>query len=112
MRETCLIVAGLAVLSMLLLYLVFREGDMGSLPGRQPELQTFQSGNGWGYQILLNEKVLIYQPSIPSIDSVMPFPSEESARKIGTLVIEKLNKNQNFSITKEDIQHSLSYIGQ
>lgn len=85
---------------------------MGSLPGRQLELRTFQSGNGWGYQIMLNEKVLIYQPTVPSVDTVMTFPTEESAREIGTLVLNKVNDDKNFSVTREDILHSLSYIGQ
>ena len=45
-------VPGLVVLPVLLFYLSFFRGEeMGSSPGRQLELQTFQSGDGWGYQI-------------------------------------------------------------
>lgn len=107
------ILSSLVVLSVLLFYLsLFRDGEMGSSPGRQLELQTFQSGNGWGYQILMNEKVLIYQPTIPSIDTLMAFPDEGSAKKIGTLVLNKLAGHKDFSVTREEIQHSLSYLGQ
>lgn len=83
--------------------------EMGSRHEKvQLELQTFQLGNGWGYQVMLNRKVLIYQPTIPSIDSLRPFPSEASARRIGLLVMERLKRNQSFSITTDDIIHSLS----
>ena len=90
----------------------FRGEEMGSSPGRQLELQTFQSGDGWGYQIRMNGKVLIYQPTIPSIDTVIAFPDKESAENIGTLVLNKLAGNRNFSVSREEIQHSLSYLGQ
>lgn len=106
-------IPGLVVLPVLLFYLSFlRDEEMGSSPGRQLELQTFQSGDGWGYQIRMNGKMLIYQPTIPCIDTVMAFPSKESAKDIGTLVLNKLAGNRNFSVSKEEIQHSLSYLGQ
>ena len=95
-------VPGLVVLPVLLFYLSFFRGEeMGSSPGRQLELQTFQSGDGWGYQ-----------PTIPSIDTVIAFPDKESAENIGTLVLNKLGGNRNFSVSREEIQHSLSYLGQ
>ena len=100
-------VPGLVVLPVLLFYLSFFRGEeMGSSPGRQLELQT------WGYQIRMNGKVLIYQPTIPSIDTVIAFPDKESAENIGTLVLNKLAGNRNFSVSREEIQHSLSYLGQ
>lgn len=106
-------VSGLVALLVLLFYLsFFRDEEMGSSPGRQLELQTFQSGDGWGYQIRMNGKVLIYQPTIPSIDTVMAFPDKESAEIIGTLVLNKLAGNKDFSVSREEIQHSLSYLGQ
>ena len=85
-----------------------RPGEMGSRGDRQPELQTFQLEDGWGYQIVMNKKVLIYQPSIPAIDTLRSFPDEASARKIGSLVLERLRNNKDFSITIDDIKHSLS----
>lgn len=102
------ILSGLLLLLPLVLFLYFiRTGDMGSPHGRQPELQTFQLGNGWGYQIVMNQKVLIYQPTIPAIDTVMPFPNEASAHRIGTLVFERLNANRDFSVTKEEMMEAL-----
>ena len=98
----------LVLLPVLILFLYFRPGEMGSRGDRQPELQTFQLEDGWGYQIVMNKKVLIYQPSIPAIDTLRSFPDEASARKIGSLVLERLKNNKDFSITIGDIEHSLS----
>ena len=96
------------LLPLLLILFCFRFREMGSRNEMQPELQTFQLGDGWGYKVLMNKKVMIYQPTIPAIDSLRPSPSEASARRIGNLVVERINQNQNFSITTDDIIHSLS----
>ena len=99
---------GLVLLPVLISLIYFRPGEKGAPDGRQPELQTFQLEDGWGYRIVMNEKVLIYQPTIPAIDTLRSCPDEASARKIGALVLERLNNNENFSITMDDIKHSLS----
>ena len=52
--------------------------------------------------------VLIYQPTIPAIDSLCAFPSEASARRIGNRVLERIKHNQNFSLTQEEIKQILS----
>lgn len=83
--------------------------DKGDSFNRRPELQTIQLEDGWGYQIMMNGKVLIYQPSIPAIDTLMAFPDETSARLIGSMVLEKLNQNRDFTVTITEIQKSLSY---
>lgn len=76
---------------------------------QQFELQTFQSNGGWGYNILLNEKILISQPMVPAIDTIMPFPSEKSARKVGELVLKRIINKENFSVSKQEVEYSLSY---
>lgn len=82
----------------------------GESDGKQRlELQTVQLENGWGYKILLNKKTLIYQPTIPAIDTQMPFPDKKSARKVGKIVLEKIAEGKDFSVSKKEIQHSLSY---
>lgn len=98
----------LCVLPVFILFVYICSGEKGAPDGRQPELQTYRLGNGWGYRILMNEKVLIDQPTIPAIDTLMSFPDEASARKIGSLVRDRIANNKDFSITKDDIQHSLS----
>lgn len=103
--------AGIAGLLLpFVIFIIFsRPGETGSPDARQLELQTFQLGDGWGYQIVMNQKVLIYQPTIPTIDTLMPFPDEASAQAIGSIVLEKLNQNRDFTVTITDIHKSLSY---
>lgn len=96
------------LLPLLILLILFRSVDVGSRNDRQPELQTFQSQDGWGYRIVMNEKVLINQPIIPAIDTQRSFPDEASARRIGSLVLERLKDNKDFSVTIDDVKHSLS----
>ena len=96
------------LLPLLLVLFYFRFREKGSRNEMQPELQTFQLGDGWGYKVMMNKKVMIYQPTIPAIDSLRPFPSEASARRIGSLVVERIKKSRCFSITTDDIIHSLS----
>lgn len=105
----------LFIASLIILLLILSALWMGKSSAsfeRQAELRTFQWKKGWGYQILMNEKVLIHQPFIPAIDTTMAFPDEESARMIGTLVLNKWTEGELPSVTKGEIQHSLSYIGQ
>ena len=67
------------------------------------ELEIFQSKNGWGYQIVMRQKVLIYQPTIPAIDTIMPFTDEVSTRKVGLLVLKRFNAHRNFSVSKKEV---------
>lgn len=94
---------GLLLLPILLVILVSWLGDVGSSGTRQLELQTFQSGDGWGYKIVTNSKVLIFQPSIPAIDTVMPFHEERTARAVGMLVLQRMKRNERFSVDKEEV---------
>lgn len=102
------LLGSLLLLPVLIFILLFHRGGLGSRDGRQPELQTFQLGDGWGYRIVVNDKVLINQPTIPAIDTVRPFPSEISAYTVGSLVLDRMNKNLDFSVSIEDIENSLS----
>jgi hypothetical protein len=104
--------AGIVILAVALiaLYPHRKTGEsVGKLGNQRIEVVTVQLQNGWGYKILLNKKTLIYQPTIPAIDTIMPFPDEKSARKVGKLVVERIAEGKDFSISKEEIQHSLSY---
>ena len=108
MKRRKMVLWSLILLPLLIILFYFCRGEMGSSRSRQPELQTFQLGNGWGYKILVNKKTLIYQPTIPAIDTVCPFPDERSARRTGLLVLNRLKHNLDISVTMEDLEHSLS----
>lgn len=49
---------------------------------------------GFGYDISVNGKVLVHQPNIPTIAGNKGFPTEQNARKVANLVIQKIKENQ------------------
>jgi len=69
--------------------------------------ELFRSGQGWGYDILKNEKVYIHQPFIPAIEGEVPFSDKRSARKTGKLVISKLMRQKSPTVTKEELERIL-----
>lgn len=83
--------------------LYFKYGPY-SLKDDHLEIYTFKVEEGWGYKITKNEKTLIYQPNVPSLDSLKPFPDKESAYAIGALVLERIRHNKDFSISRDDLE--------
>lgn len=66
-------------------------------------VETFTSGNGWGYQIYMNGQLIIYQPNIPCVIGDEPFPDAESAIAVARIVVDNIKKTGDPSITIEDI---------
>ena len=58
---------------------------------------------GFGYQITYNSKLLIKQEYIPEIQLNKTFCTEQDAEKVANLVCEKLYKNENPTITLENL---------
>jgi hypothetical protein len=73
-------------------------------------VETYRSGDGWGYQISKDEKVIISQPYMPSVKGERSFPDEKSARDIGELVLFKLKQNINPAITNEEIKRNVQFV--
>lgn len=67
------------------------------------KLETFQTGNGWGYLIKKNEKVYIKQDNIPAVAGIYAFKSQEDAAKTGRLALEKMKRHQLPSITLHEL---------
>ena len=67
------------------------------------DVSSFQTEEGWGYQIMKGEKVFIYQPTIPGIPGNQPFVSEEEAMIVGRFVLEKIKNKQHPAISIQEI---------
>jgi len=76
---------------------VFYKGN------RHFSLSLFNSEEGWGYNILYNNKLIIHQPYMPAINGQVVFKNKYTARKTGRLVIKKLQKNQSPGITVTEL---------
>lgn len=68
------------------------------------EVQTFDYGSGFGYKIILEEKVLIQQNHIPSLEKNQPFCSQGQAEKVANLVISKLEHGENPAISYSELK--------
>lgn len=71
---------------------------------RQPKMETFQlKEGGWGYQIKLKGKIIIYQPNIPTYEETTPFPNEKKAQAVGQLVLQKIKEKKPFTVSGEEV---------
>ena len=62
--------------------------------------------SGFGYDILVEGKLYIHQPHIPSISGSIGFSSEEDAHKTAEYVAEKLRKTNALpSLTKQELDN-------
>ncbi|MFN8256615.1 MAG: DUF4907 domain-containing protein [Bacteroidales bacterium] len=70
---------------------------------REIEVVPFKVCQGWGYDILINSRTFIHQPTIPAIEGNKPFYSKKDAKKTGILVAEKIKKGHKPTIKKKDL---------
>jgi len=59
---------------------------------------------GWGYRIYKDEKLYIFQRSIPAISGTIPFASEADAEKVAKRVMAKLESGQSPAMSKEELK--------
>jgi hypothetical protein len=63
----------------------------------KPKFLTYQLievENGWGYEILENNKVFITQTTIPAVSGYQVFKTKEEAKAIAKVVINKMEVNK------------------
>ena len=62
-------------------------------------------GSGYGYKIYERERLIIVQPFIPVVSGRRAFQSEQDARCIGNLVLERVKAGDEFTISKDDLDN-------
>ena len=78
----------------------------GCQPKYQPpiEVKTMQVACGWGYKILINDTLFIYQPHVPSVPGERRFVQRTQAKAAGELVKEKIIKGKSPALRPEDLK--------
>lgn len=61
--------------------------------------------NGYGYKIYEGERTIIVQPFIPVIAGKRTFRAEQDARRVGNLVLERIEAGDEFTISKGDLDN-------
>jgi hypothetical protein len=54
----------------------------------------YQTGNGWGYDVLVNDHIVIHQPVIPGAQGTNGFSTEQAAGDDAKSVIEKIKSGE------------------
>jgi len=91
-----------------LLLVIILTSVMLTVRGRSFNVELFRSGQGWGYDIMKNNKIYIHQPYMPAIEGEVPFSNRQSAKRTGILVVRKIRNHKSPSITKEELQSILN----
>jgi hypothetical protein len=82
-----------------------------TLRGHPPERfasRVFKVVNGWGYDVLVNDTVIIHQESIPVLQKQEAFLQKDQAEKTAQLIIQKLKSGSLPTLTKFDLEKILA----
>ena len=67
------------------------------------EAVVFDSAAGWGYNVLVGNKLFIHQAHIPAVQGNQAFASQEEARSTASLVIDKIVHGHLPSVTVREL---------
>jgi hypothetical protein len=67
------------------------------------KLETFETKEGWGYQLKKDDKIFIRQEQIPAIAGNYAFASKSDAEKTGRLVLQKLKEKRHPAVSAREI---------
>ena len=99
-----------------LFFILFSGSLLGAILYRNSrtediKVSTYTVGKGWGYQIIVKDKVFIDQPFIPVLPGKIPFPDKRAAYRTGRLVKKRLLNHEPPAITRDDlIQLELDHV--
>lgn len=72
------------------------------------ETKVFENSHGWGYEIIVNQKIYIHQEHIPAINELKGFSSADDAKRVANFAIKKMLKTQKLPSIK---YHELDSLG-
>lgn len=65
---------------------------------------VFKTDKGWGYSIIVDNKLFIRQDIIPVIEGNQGFATKEDATKVAELVLNKMKNKEKPIVKREDLQ--------
>jgi hypothetical protein len=77
-----------------LLFILLASGAFINYRNHHLSVDLIESKQGWGYNILYRNKVIIHQPYMPAMGGQIAFQNKNAAKKTGLLVVKKLRNNQ------------------
>lgn len=67
------------------------------------ESATFKVAGGWGYNILVDQKIFIHQEEIPAIGGNKVFIKKEDAENTAALIVQKISNKKVPSVSKGEL---------
>jgi hypothetical protein len=67
--------------------------------------RVFPCVSGWGYEILVNDKLFIRQESVPVLNGDKGFSEKEQAHQTARLIINKMKQGEVPTVTTFELQH-------
>lgn len=64
----------------------------------------FKTDKGWGYSIIIDNKLFIRQDIIPAVEGNQGFATKEDATKVAELVLNKMKNKEKPIVKKEDLK--------
>lgn len=71
---------------------------------------VFAGNNGWGYDIKVNDSLLIRQDVIPALPVSHGFPLKQQAEEAAALVISKLRKKEYPTLSVDEVKQIMAAI--
>ena len=88
----------LKIICVIVFFLTGFSGKAQEMPAVKKQEITYviipAGNNTWGYDILMDKKLTIHQPSIPGVQGEMGFKTKADAEKIAKLVVGKMKKGE------------------
>jgi hypothetical protein len=98
-KHNIIVIGCSAILAIIISFTQWHKDDK-----KQIESRVYRVKDGWGYDILVDERLFIRQESIPVIEAGKTFPTEMQAKQTAELVINKLKTGQPPALTKFDLE--------
>jgi hypothetical protein len=93
----------LLMTSIVMMLLVVATVLISNKPGEHYCVVVYKSGEGWGYNVLFKNRIVINQPFIPVIQGNHPFRNKNTAMKTGKLVVKKLSSGKSPEISHTEL---------
>lgn len=65
---------------------------------------VFKTDKGWGYSVMVDNKLFIRQDIIPVIEGNKGFATKEDATKVAELVLNKMKNKEKPIVKREDLE--------
>ncbi|MES1218671.1 MAG: DUF4907 domain-containing protein [Bacteroidota bacterium] len=101
-KQNAIIIGAAVIISACIWIFTTKSQDPQHIKSR-----VFKVTNGWGYDVLVNDTIVIHQESVPVLQHKLVFEQKEQAEKTAQLVVKKLKSGSPPTLTKFDLEKIL-----